>query len=142
MIIEKVKKELNLESLSGLNILDGVDFVNPKIPEYDRFVDSQLCRFRLNGTTYMAVEDPNDGYRSSMRYLLTSSEPPANIFEPIEVCGVYCDRTGYNHNDIIKFYCLYTGKLVLEVGTDNSDNYYPCFVAAFYPENIKHNDRV
>ena len=32
-----------------------------------------------------------------------------------------------------------TGKTVLEVGTENTDDYYPCFVANWSPENMACN---
>lgn len=42
-------------------------------------------------------------------------------------------------NDVLEFVDVETGKIILEVGTDNTDDYYPCFVGYFSPENMSSN---
>jgi len=133
-----------LKDLCGKSMLDGVDFQNVPLPAYDGAAyteDSQVCRFRLNGTVFLAIEDPNDGYRSSMRELKTDPRGEiGNVFPAIEVVGVYRDRRGsYSAADILELIDTTTGKVVLEIGTDNSDDYYPSFVANFQPENMATN---
>lgn len=132
-----------LQDLVGLNWLSGV--------EYDHWeTDRSAIYFRLNGITYVAMEDDNDGYRSAMEeikiadpiiyeiseaVIRTESKQIKNRFEPVQVmCVMRLDwRDSY---DILDCYDVITGKLVLSVGTDSTDDYYPSFVSSFYPENM------
>lgn len=102
--------------------------------------DSNVCRFRINGTVYVVIEDPDDGYRSCMSELkvLKSSEM-GNVFTPIEVVGIYRDKRRYWSCNILELVDINNGKTVLEVGTDNTEDYYPSFVAHFSPENMSTN---
>jgi hypothetical protein len=124
-----------LKDLAGESVLDAVDMLNEGIPSEwgDQLEDSQVCRFRLNGTVFAAIEDPDDGYRSSMRDLrVLPNAKMANAFPPVRVLGIHKAKG----RDIVQFYAVANGKLVLEVGTQDLDDYYPSFVASFHPENI------
>lgn len=93
-------------------------------------------RFRLDGTVYEVIEDEEDGYRSSARPIQAVHTRPRNVFPPIQVVG----RMGVGcYSEILYLDDAHTSKLVLEVGTDNSDDYYPGFVASFHPENMVTN---
>lgn len=132
----------SLSDLVGNGILDAVDFGTEGHKRWtDELEDCQVCRFRLNGTTYLAVEDPNDGYRSGLEKLIVQEGAKlANIFPAIEVLGVHRTKRGdYRECDIIELIDMITGKVVLEIGTDNTDDYYPSFVASFSPENMATN---
>ncbi len=140
-----VKPQLELKDLIGLATLDAVDFETAQLPAYegadaDDLKDCNVCRFRLNGTVYVVIEDPNDGYRSSMREIKVAPKAEmVNVFSPVQVLGIHCDRSNYDAAHILKLYDVTTAKPVLEVGTDNSDDYYPVFVANFQPENMASN---
>lgn len=59
---------MTLSDLIGKHHLSGVDFGT--IPaDLDRYIyeDSETMTFVLDGRAYCIVEDPSDGYRSSMR---------------------------------------------------------------------------
>ena len=45
----------------------------------------------------------------------------------------------YENNDTIQFFDSITKKLVLEIGTNNYDDYYPCCIMSFYIENLSIN---
>jgi hypothetical protein len=133
-----------LNELAGKHTLDAVDFSTEKVTEdggADYFIDSQVCRFRLNGTVYVAREDPSDGYRSSMRELRTDDAARMyNVFPAIEVVGRHREFGQYGHqDDILELIDATTGKVVLEVGTACVDDYYPSFVSSFHPENMATN---
>jgi hypothetical protein len=132
-----------LTDLLGARRLDAVDFDNEKIKEAygDGYEDSSVCRFRLDGVVYIAIEDPSDGYRSSMRTLTISNDANMeNVFPPIDVIGKHRDANEYGDvDDVLELVDAVTGKVVLEVGTDRSDDYYPSFVASFHPENMATN---
>ena len=94
-----------------------------------------------DGVVYTAVEDPSDGYRSSMEKLFVSpNDDVRNVFPPCRVLARKKpdDRWG-GKNDTLELIDIATGKVVMEVGTDNSDDYYPSFVSAFWPENMASN---
>ena len=46
---------------------------------------------------------------------------------------------GKSENDVLELLDCKTGKTVLEVGTENTGDYYPCFVANWSPENMACN---
>lgn len=135
---------MELNGLAGKHSLDAVDFSTEQVPAYegaDYFEDSQVCRFRLNGTVYVAMEDPSDGYRSSMRNLHTDAAAKmVNVFPSVEVVGRHRELGRYgDQDDILELIDVTTGKVVLEVGTVSVDDYYPSFVASFHPENMASN---
>lgn len=128
---------VDIQSLTGKHRLSGVD-IETECLKPGKYLDAENCsviRFRLDGKTYMAIEDPDDGYRSSMRNLIVTNDKIKNSFKPVEVFGMM-KQGGYYKSDIIQFYDTVTAKLVLEVGTDNTDDYYPSFVGNFRPENL------
>jgi len=123
----------------------GVDFrVKPKDPNETWSEDANTMTFVLDGKAYLVMEDYNDGYRSSMRDIVeVTGVDIKNTFEPVRVLAVYCEKCDYGGAaDILKLIDVITGKTVLEAGTDNSDDYYPSFVANFTPENMSVNARV
>lgn len=131
-----------LTDLIGKRRLDAVDFEIEKVHEWgDRYVDASVCRFRLDGVVYVAIEDPSDGYRSSMRDLFIPNDKTVkNVFPAIEVVGKHRTVGSYSgKDDVLELIDAVTGKVVLEVGTDNIDDYYPGFVASFHPENMATN---
>lgn len=135
---------MNLSDLIGLRKLGGVDFASEGVKgEYgDEFEDCQVCRFKLDGVIYAAVEDPSDGYRSSMRELLrTKRKQMENAFDDIDVFCTHASMRDFDGCDILLIYDVRTAKIVLEVGTDTSDDYYPSFVANFHPENMAVNTK-
>jgi len=132
------KKTVDLESLVGLHKLSGVDFGKIE-PEEEEWQDtSSTMTFVLDGETYTAVEDPSDGYRSALEHLLKGGDAVKNTFEPVKVFGMMrnaCrDRSG--KAEVLSFYDAVTAKLVLELGTDDSDDYYPSCILFFDPRGM------
>lgn len=128
---------MNLQDLVGEHLLDAVDFGSVKKESWGGgYEDCQTMRFRLDGIVYVALEDPSDGYRSCMESLQIATDEPANRFPPVRVVARYRDRSGYNAADVLEIIVASNGKTVIEVGTENSDDYYPSFVAHFNPTAI------
>lgn len=138
---EDKTKDVAFEDLIGEHVLDAVDTFIEKVNRYgDYDEDANAIRFRLDGVVYTAVENPADGYRSSMERLFAS--PDAKMVNTFPGCRVLVRMKpdgSYSVNDTLEMIDLKTRKVVLEVGTDNSDDYYPCFVSAFWPENMAAN---
>lgn len=134
---------VELKSLVGKHVLSGVDEVNRKMEIYEgEFEDCQCINFVLDGITYTAIEDPSDGYRSALDSLIRSDDKVSNNFTPIEVTVSYVETSDEHSGvcDILEFRDTKNGKLVLEIGTDNVDDYYPVFVGSFIPENLSINE--
>jgi hypothetical protein len=131
---------MKLDDLVGRHTLSGVDFESETANDRDNYFDSLACHFILDGITYAAIEDPDDGYRSCMKEILVSNHKVTNKFKPVKVFA-HMSHWKYSSDDkyILEIYDEKTGKLVLEVGTDSSDAYYPVFVANFSPENMACN---
>jgi hypothetical protein len=123
--------DVTFESLVGPHILTGVDF---EVVREQYYEDASVIRFVLDGVTYVCTEDPSDGYRSSMGSLIRDDAPTTpvkNTFVGVAVLGRLCTTPD---NDILEFVDSVNGNVILEVGTSNTDDYYPCFVGNFYPE--------
>lgn len=133
---------MKLVQLVGEHVLDGVDFFNDLFLQYgEDFAGSNVLRFRLDGVVYVAAEDPCDGYRSTLAdVFVREGATMRNVFAPVKVRGRW---RGPNSNgtedDILELLDAKTGRVVLEVGTDNSADYYPGFVASFHPEAMACN---
>lgn len=123
--------------------LTGCD-VFPTLPkEFDELKgDGSSCIiFTLDDVNYAVIEDESDGYRSSMKEIkIVRSVPVKNIFE---ACRVTCRDTSSSHNSsagsLVQFVDVDTNEVVLEVGTNNDDDYYPSFVSRFNPKAMSAN---
>lgn len=143
------RKYVYLEDLLGEHWLDAVDFNAIKHKDWDgSLIDANSITFRLNGVCYTATEDPNDGYRSTMDRLYTKEVAMKNIFPPVwVVCRPYEPDPDDKYNDhsnddginLVEFVDVWNGKVILTVGTDYSDGYYPSFVDSWEPENMAIN---
>lgn len=132
---------VTLESLVGLHTLYGVDFGIAEKGEYHyRDEPPNTCVFVLDGETYTVTEDANDGYRSAMEDIKKGGAEVANRFPP---CPVLCRmRTKGEYgtvDDVLEMIDQVSGKVVLEIGTSNTDDYYPSFVAHFDPTSMDIN---
>ena len=132
---------MELEDLVGRKKLDAVSFSDAS----GRFEDADFIKFRLDGVVYCAMEDGEDGYRSSCRELIILDHDDIdNVFPPVDVDCVVRDGVGmYGEDDyILTLYDAITFEVVLNVGTCFVDEYYPYFVAQFFPEAMHINQGV
>jgi len=98
---------------------------------------SNSFSFILNDLVYTAVEDPEDGYRSSMKKIIVSNASTvtvSNKFEPVEV---FASMGG----GVLELTDIQNGETILRVGTDYEDDYYPVFVAEFMPGKMTCNSK-
>lgn len=117
--------------------------------------DQRPCVFFiLDGVTYAAVEDPDDGYRSRLEdlYVCDGIEMPkrklTNTFPPQAMIVRHRSRPdgprsmwdSDQEDDVLAFYDETTRNLVLEIGTTNIADYYPGCVLCYYPENMAINN--
>ena len=84
-------------------------------------------------------ENPEDGYRSSHNGPVFVSRSVSNTFTPIGVM-VTTIATGIdrwaNSSDVYRFMAVDSELVVLEVGTDDIDDYYPYWVCNFSAEAL------
>lgn len=137
-MISDNKELLGKHQFSGIETgyMDYVDEYNWKNS------NCQYVKFTLDGINYVAVEDPEDGYRSCCGVFQTDLTPPKFSFDPIEViCSFKPDDTKwYDKNDILVITDAVTNKIILEIGTRNWDNWYPCFHFEYHPEDMACNN--
>jgi hypothetical protein len=133
---------MELKELCGEHLLCGVDRETKRVNESwgDNFEDCDSISFVLDGVVFTAVEDPSDGYRSSMRELLIGGDPVKFTFPPVRVVGrMRGDGEYHETNDVLELVDVLNGKTILCVGTENTDDYYPYFVAEWSPQNMACN---
>ena len=139
------ESNISLSDLAGVRTLTGCDTSIEKIESYGGYLqDAQCVRFCLDGVNYTAIEDENDGYRSCLGSLFVGGEI-SNVFPPIAIRCKYLTRRKCDFSDgfvecgILVCVDIVTGLTVLEIGTDNTDDYYPSFVSCFSPQNMVTN---
>lgn len=128
---------MELKDLVGKHVLTGVDRETKPVECYGVRSDADVFTFTLDGVTYAAIEDPDDGYRSCMKEIIPVAGPTKNVFPGCEVmCSVQDPDAEHT---ILELTDTTTGKVVLAVGTDWGDQWYPYFVNEWNPENMAIN---
>jgi len=127
--------------LLGEHELSGVDFGS--MGKMDKWSDeSGTMDFIIDGKIYSAIEDPGDGYRSSLEELAVGRIAEVkNKFPSIMVIGSEVPSDQYVENNIIQFIDCTNGKVVMRLGTGNTNDYYPFCVMEFTPENMSTNEK-
>lgn len=131
--------DICFENLCGKHTFSGCELTSEDIECFYGVENCGICLFMLDGVTYKAVEDPDDGYRSYCRDLRISEKNPRYCFPAIEVvCSMMKDRN-YERNDVLVVRDAENGKVILQVGTRNTDDYYPYCWFKYTPENMACN---
>lgn len=129
---------MELSDLIGEHTLTAVELgVEKATAIYEE--DANTIAFTLDGVTYLAKEDGNDGYRSYCDELEIVDMELKNKFPSQKVVGVMMKNSSHQTNDVIQFLNPDTNAVILEVGTENTDDYYPSCVMSFNPENMSIN---
>ena len=133
--------EVEFKTLLGYHVLSGCDTDGVIKGEQPFYGDANVIDFVLDGRVFSAVEDPDDGYRSSLDKMFVDRVTSVkNMFPPCYVIGTRRQDREYEKNDVIDFIDVLTGKIVLSVGTENTDDYYPYFVGTFDPTAMCYNE--
>lgn len=118
--------------------LDAVDYI--------QWSGANGISFRLDGVTYIAVEDPDDDLRSHLKEIVACERVMANVFPSVQVRTRMMRHEERNRDDeppeVLIVYDKTTSKTVLEIGTTYGDSLYPSFVYVFIPENMVSNIEV
>jgi hypothetical protein len=130
-------KEVNLSDLVGGHVLTGVEMGRAKYKaRYSDYDESNYIKFCLDGVNYMCMEDPEDGYRSSMDGVFVSDEPCSTVIPPPSVLAVMNMQDG---SEILNLIDRETLETVLSVGTDRTDDYYPLSISYWNPAGLVWN---
>lgn len=117
---------MELRELVGPHLLSGVDMTSSG--------DANGIVFVLDGVAYQAMEDPSDGYRSYLGELsVVDADGVKNRFAAVPVLARMRD------DDVLEVLDGGSGDIVLAIGTENADDYYPWFVGDFTPEHMSVN---
>lgn len=135
---------MELKDLVGEHLLSGFEHGDEKYNYDDSYEDErEYCLFILDNVTYLASEDPNDGYRSYCNELEITDRKVKNTFKPIEViCKMAKYDDSYEDNDVLEIYDMYNKKLILAIGTRSYDGYYPWYECEYHPENMSINENI
>lgn len=131
--------ELTNDQRCMLLVLEGV--------EADFYGVADNC-FMLDGIVFEAIEDPSDGYRSSLDHvrriyddkLPFPKQPLARIhiehFHGREKAHPDQEEDDWNlrERNAWKFVDVADGHCWLVIGTDNTDDYYPSFMFRYNPK--------
>jgi hypothetical protein len=137
---------MELKDLVGLHELTGVElYATPAKEEwYSSEPSCETISFVLDGKTYTAIEDPSDGYRSNMRDIVEGDFQVKNTFSPVKVmCSMHeaAPDDYARENDCLEMMDVVSGKIVLRVGTMNTDDYYPWWVGEWSPQHLAVNSQ-
>ena len=136
---------MELKDLVGNHLMTGIETGTAKRNCWgDKLINCNYVKFRLDGITYMAVEDPEDGYRSCCEELEIVDEEcktalPAILVECKMREDAYANSWCEEKNDILEFYDVANKQMFMAVGTGNIADYYPYFVFEYTPELLSCN---
>lgn len=134
---------MELKDLAGEHNLTGVERDTTEVDHYGTPSPANSILFRLDGKTYRVTENEEDGYRSSHRDIQEVTTEIKNVFPGVRVLARYVEGghsdTYASTNDLLELIDVANGQTVLLVGTENSDDYYPSYVARFWPERMSIN---
>jgi len=109
--------------------------------------DANGIAFQLDGVSVFIFEDPSDGYRSTAAAPMVAAcslyefGTPEYLHVPVEIKR--WERSDDEFNGAVEglqFVDTRNGKVVLTVGTSNTDDYYPSFVCEWRPQNLEENE--
>lgn len=125
---------MELKDFGGLHEYGGVELgTNPEN-------DAEYVIFMLDGNCYKVDEDPSDGWRSYAKDVEEyHGEMSRRCILPYPI-KVVCYMDDNTQNTILKFMDVENGKVFLSIGTERTDDWYPCCRFEYHPENIHLNE--
>ncbi len=94
--------------------------------------------YKLNDKVWLALEDPDDGYRSYLKSIEEVSDY-TGIFFPEPLAKVVVISVSENNFSGYKLIDVEDNHVWLIIGTDDSDSYYPMFIFNYQPKAPVHN---
>jgi len=139
----------------GLHVLSGIK-TDIEISMHWGDEQTTATIILMDGIRYVMYDDPEDGWRSSGRLYQVNDELEEYLDKksvkklqeetlypiPDEKVKVQYreEHKGYdNDNEYYEFCNAETGELILRIGTENYNDWYPCAVFSYNPENLSCN---
>ena len=93
---------------------------------------NELHSFQLGSIIFEVIEDERDGYRSSMSHvdIIKEDAPLREFLDNVEITQ---EDNGNIYNIVGS-----GGHVWVSFGTQNWDDYYPCFHFATYPKSVEY----
>ena len=107
----------------GLKLLENKEFY---------FYGSNGNKFKLDDLVFEALEDPNDGYRSSLGAIVVRNDK--SIFQRKPLAKVRMEILELNDSYYHVLIDINTNHEWLRIGTGDIDDYYPYFVYDYNPD--------
>lgn len=125
----------------GKYLLSGVDEYQTTNTFYENINGVVLI---LNGEKYIMAEDPSDGYRSYGIIFQDEDVECINTFPPQEVVveSKVTEITEHFYSRVDEMMTIknpFTNKIIIELGTEDMEDYYPVGIFHYYPENLPIN---
>lgn len=129
--------DVSLTSLVGLRTLRGIGRALVEVPWGGGNETVTQVVLDIDGLLYELTEGANDGYRSSLSSVRSVRMTPLSIapIDPPLVVQVNHRTAGSYSGKCDAIYMINeaTGLVVLDIGTDNVDDWYPSFVFTWDP---------
>ncbi|RLC45157.1 MAG: hypothetical protein DRH57_08545 [Candidatus Cloacimonadota bacterium] len=110
----------------GFKILEGKEFY---------FYGVNENKFKIDDLVFEALEDPNDGYRSSLGAIVVIGDTGIYHKRPLAKVKMVYDDSG---DDLLhKLIDIDTGHVWLAVGTGEFGDYYPYFMFRYKPDETQ-----
>ena len=139
-VLEAFNQRIILDELVGPHLLSRVEpGVEHRQLGPQAWEDANTLAFILGEVAYIAIENPDDGYRSTLSQIQLAPADVVGVgfrFPPVKVTAVRRVPDSYIQCDIIDFIDDVTGEVVLSVGTDNTVDYYPMCVLNWNPKGL------
>lgn len=125
----------------GKYLLSGVDEYQTTNDFYENINGVVLI---LNGEKYIMAEDPCDGYRSYGVIDKDENVECINTFPPQEVMveSKVTEITEHFYsrvNEMMTIKNPFTNEIIIELGTEDIEDYYPVGIFRYHPENLPIN---
>lgn len=125
----------------GKYLLSGVDEYQTTNDFYENINGVVLI---LNGEKYIMAEDQSDGYRSYGILVKDENVECLNTFPPQEIVieskvTKITEHFDSISNEMMTIKNPFTNEIIIELGTENMDDYYPMGVFHYHPENLPIN---
>jgi hypothetical protein len=130
-----------LKDLCGFHKFQGIEVSMKKNTGFSsifqEYESCQVVKIMLDNTTYEAMEDPDDGYRSFCDYIIISDDMPRYTFPDYEVFCKMKPNDRYDEHEVLIAEDPNTGLTIFEIGTLYVNDYYPCWHFEYHPENMR-----
>lgn len=129
----------------GTHFFSGVVMVNVPVGYHEDNDYAEGIVMTIDGNDWLAYTDPDDGYRSYGCLRMCNGEfnvPqfPAQVVHIKNYSEDGMDDSGWPRKYDKMVMTGPNGRLIMEIGTDHSDSWYPCSMFHYNPENLPINE--